>query len=482
MSSDMSIRVLAGPLLCAALCGPAFWPTALSAQSPPASDPPVPPAGLTLTRALEYAERHYPAVRAAVEQVNASAATVRVARSAYLPQLNAVWQTNRATVNNVTGPLLPQSILAPISGPPIPAASATSVWGTAVGGLLSWDVFDMGVRSAAVDAATAALTRSRAEEAETRLGVQAAVGAASLTLASAEQGLVAARADVERRTVLARAAHVLADNQLRAGADASRADAELAAARTRALLASQTAEIARHTLSRALGTTSDVAIDTTHLLETVPAGDAPLAQAATHPSLVASRAAVEVARAHESVVATADRPHVLLQSSASARGSGAAIDGRLQGGTHGLSFDRANWIAGVQVVFPNLLDASGRRAQRAAAGAATRLEDIRAEDTALALTAQQRTADTMTTTARAIALNTPVQLAAARQGEAQARARYDAGLAGIADVADAQGLLAAAEYQHAAASVAVWQALLTRAVAAGDIAGFLDELRAAGVN
>ncbi len=47
--------------------------------------------------------------------------------------------------------------------------------------------------------------------------------------------------------------------------------------------------------------------------------------------------------------------------------------------------------------------------------------------------------------ARAVAANTPVQLAAAQQSEAQARARYEAGLASIVEVADAQSLLAQAE-------------------------------------
>ena len=48
----------------------------------------------------------------------------------------------------------------------------------------------------------------------------------------------------------------------------------------------------------------------------------------------------------------------------------------------------------------------------------------------------------MVDAARAVAQNTPIQLAAAQQSEAQARARYDAGLAGIIEVAEAQNLLA----------------------------------------
>jgi hypothetical protein len=84
--------------------------------------------------------------------------------------------------------------------------------------------------------------------------------------------------------------------------------------------------------------------------------------------------------------------------------------------------------------------------------------------------------------ALAIAENTPIQLAAAKQSEAQARARYDAGLAGITEVAEAQNLLAGAEYQDAAARIDVWRALLARAVAQGSLAPFVDLLRASGCN
>src|SRR5215510_9731010 len=81
---------------------------------------------LTLERAMQYAVEHYPAVRAAVEQVSASSAGVDVARSAYLPRLDALWQSNRATANNVFGQLLPQSVIPALSGPVLSTGSAQS--------------------------------------------------------------------------------------------------------------------------------------------------------------------------------------------------------------------------------------------------------------------------------------------------------------------------------------------------------------------
>ena len=70
-----------------------------------------------------------------------------------------------------------------------------------------------------------------------------------------------------------------------------------------------------------------------------------------------------------------------------------------------------------------------------------------------------------------------MQVAAARQSEAQARARYDAGLASIIEIADAQSLLAQAEVQDELARVDIWRALLAEAVAQGDLAPFLAIVR-----
>jgi outer membrane protein len=86
----------------------------------------------------------------------------------------------------------------------------------------------------------------------------------------------------------------------------------------------------------------------------------------------------------------------------------------------------------------------------------------------------------MVDAARAVAANTPIQLSAAQQSESQARARYQAGLASIVEVADAQGLLAQAEYQDQIARVEVWRALLAEAVAHGDLSPFVSLVRTPG--
>ena len=114
--------------------GVLVWSTGARAQVGTAQNT---PQKVTLEEALQYAVDHYPSVRAALEQVNASSANVSVAHSSYLPRLDSLWQTNRATANNIFGQLLPQSVIPAMSGPVLPSASTQTAWGSGAGALLS---------------------------------------------------------------------------------------------------------------------------------------------------------------------------------------------------------------------------------------------------------------------------------------------------------------------------------------------------------
>ena len=434
-----------------------------------------PPTVFTLDQAIQYALDHYPTVRAALEQIDASVAGVSVAKSAYLPRLDSVWQTNRGTANNIFGQVLPQSVIPAMSGPVLPSAAGGSVWGSATGALFSWEPFDFGLRQASVAGAEAAVARARAGEALTRLDIQTAVGAAFLGIVGARRSVAALQADLDRRDLLSRAVHTLVDNQLRPGAEASRSDAERAAAQTRLIQAQQAVTLAQISLARVLGvTTGPVAIDEGTLLDRFPANDATAITTATHPLAQVRQAAIDVARAQEDVLSRTDLPRVYFQSSVFARGSGANANGQLDGDLSGLGLDRANWAAGVQVVFPNVFDFVSLRARKAAAAASARAEAALYDEALLTVTSEQRTAAAMVEAARAIAANTPVQLEAARQTESQARARYQAGLASIVEVADAQSLLAQAEVQDQLVRIDVWRALLAQSAAQGTLAPFLS--------
>jgi len=192
----------------------------------------VPASGLTLGQALEDALRNYPSIRVSQEQINAAAAGIQLARTAYLPRVDVLAQANRATRNNVFGLLPPQGIIPSISGPVLGTNNFGTAWGSAVGTLVTWEPFDFGLRQASVTAATAARVQQEATLKRTQFDVTVAAADAYVTLVAGQETVRAAQAGVDRAEVLSRTIGALVNAQLRPGADASRAQAELAAART----------------------------------------------------------------------------------------------------------------------------------------------------------------------------------------------------------------------------------------------------------
>ena len=431
---------------------------------------------LTLEEAADFALKNYPAVRASLERVTAAQAGIGLARTNYLPRADVVWQTNRATDNIITGLLLPQSIIAPISGPVPASTSNQSAWGSAAGLLFSWEPFDFGYRGAKVNAAHAARDQATAEASLTRLDVAVATVNAYLTVLATQRTVHAAEADVERRDTFDKAVRVLVDNQLRAGADASRADAELARARVNLARARQQEKISRAALADILGLPdSSVEVQESFLLGPPPVASPDATPLTKNPIAEVQHARVEEAQAQVRILDRSYYPKFYFQSSVYGRGSGWDPTGKFEGGTAGLGLDRSNWAVGLTVTFP-VLDIFAIRSRKQVESANERAEAARYDQTLQDLTGQWRQAQASLEGARHVAENTPVELDAARTTEIQERSRYQAGLATLVDVADAQSLLVQAETDDALARLAVWQNLASVAASQGDLQPFLEFL------
>lgn len=468
MLSDRNFR---NRVIVASLALPLFGCLAALAQSSDAKAQ-----AFTLEEAVNFALQHYPAVRASIEQLSAARAGVGLAKTSYLPRADMLWQTNRATRNNIFGLLLPQSVISPISGPVLSTTSNDSVWGGAAGLLVSWEPFDFGRRAATVNAAKAGQNVANSEVSVTRLDVAAAVTNAFFTVVAAQQRVSAARANMDRRQVFANSVHVLVKNELRPGADASRADAELARAQVLLIQAEQAETVSRAALAEVLGIAgSNLQIHAGALLSTPPKSSPAAPPLSTHPLATAEQARVDQIKAQERILDRSYYPRLDLQSTVYGRGSGANTDGTVQTGANGLGLERPNWAAGLTVTFP-LFDIFSIRAQKEIEAANERAERARYDQTLDDLTGQLQQVQATLDGARLVAEKTPVELQAAREAEIQARARYDAGLANIVEVADAQGLLVEAETDDALARLVVWNDLASLTAAQGDLQRFLQFL------
>jgi len=432
---------------------------------------------LTVGEAVNQALAKYPAVRSSLEQVSAAAAGIGLARTAYLPRADALWEANRATHNNIFGMMIAQPVISPISGPAQYTNSLQSVWGSAVGTLVQWEPFDFGLRGATVNLAAVTRDRAAAQVDVTKLQVAAAAADGFLTILAAQETVVAANAAVERARVLNQTVQVLVTNQLRPGADAARTRSELALAETQFIRAQQSVDVSKAALGQLLGVSGQsLSVQSGPLLrpppEPVPAAFDP----GRHPQAVAQTQALNIVRSRESILNHSYYPRFYLQGTSYARGTGLRGDGSVGGAFSGFYPNIQNWGLGMTVTFP-LFDFASIRERKKIEVYNERTESAHYDQIIQDLNGQMEQARATLAAARKVAQNTPIQLQAARESEQQANARYKAGLGNIVEVAEAQRILAQAEIDDALARLGVWRALLVVQIAAGDVQPFLNQAK-----
>ena len=428
---------------------------------------------ITIQQAVENASRNYPAVIVSQEQIDVASAGIQLARTAYLPRLDSIVQINRATRNNVFGLLFPQSVIPSISGPVLGTNNFETVWGSAVGATVTWEPFDFGLRSASVSAATAARMRTEATLKRTQFEVSVATADAFLTLVAAQETVQAAQAAVDRAQSLHQVVRAQAEAQLRPGADASRTEAELAAARTQLVQAEQARDVARALLSQFVGIPPpQIVISTGKLLLPSPDQGSSQFDVTQNPIAAEQSAVVNQKKADLEILEKSYVPRFFAQASAFARGTGALTNGDRVGGLNGLAPDTQNYALGFSITFP-VFDRASIRARQAGQSATFRAEMARYDQITTELTSRRNVAVAVLEGARKVAANTPVAVSAATTANQQANARYQAGLGTIVEVADAQRLLTQAEIDDALARLGVWRAMLSMAAASGDIQPFL---------
>lgn len=420
---------------------------------------------LSVADALDLADQQYPAVKAALQDETAADRRVDEAKTAYLPQVNLLAQINRATMNNITGVLLPQAVLPAISGPVLPE-TGRSAWDSAAGAYVSWRVFDFGQRGAKVDAARQTALAARANADLTRLDVAAATLNAYLNVLAADALQAARRANVERLQAFETSVGVLVTNKLRPEVEDEQANAALAQGQTLLIQARASAEAQRATLAKLLGRPPET---TTVAMPVLPADPQTLLSARRsqdHPAAQAAAAKVREQQAELAAVGRSYAPVVDAVGAAYTRGSGRGPTGAFNDG--GLGFGTNNWSVGLQVTVP--LGAypaihSEQQAKRAEVAAQQSRYDqvLRDVDERLKLAQADLRA------AIDIAKVTPVALEAARTAETQQRVRFQSGLATAVDVTVAEAALAQAESQEAIAKLNVWRALGAVAAASGDL-------------
>lgn len=437
----------------------------ISPQQPAINGP------LTLDLVIQVAQAKYPAIRAAQERQEAARNAIGVARTAYLPRADMLWQTNRATTNRPNISLVPQPIVS-VPAPPARPVTGQSDWNTATGVLLAWQPFDFGVRHSQLGAARYGYEAAQHATDLSRLDVASAAAGAYLDVVAAQQTVKVQQANVDRVETFAKTVHVLVDNALRPGADASQADAQLAMARTQLIQAQTQEQVRLEALANFLQVCAQqLVIDGKDVLgtpQTSPLNETPLQ---AHPQAQQLAAQVNAQKEQVRLLSRSYVPSFNVYGSASGLGAGLSSSSSnpvFEGGSSGLAPNVFNWAVAFQVTFPafQIFTIHEQKKQQQAQVLSS---EATYQQTLGDLSTQERQAREMLQGAQRVAENTPVEVAAARDAERQQQARYKSSLATVVDVTTAEAALAQAEGDDAVARVNVWRGLAGVAEAQGDL-------------
>jgi outer membrane protein len=433
---------------------------------------------LTLASIIQLAQAKYPAIRGAQERQEAARAAIGVARTAYLPRADMLWQINRATTNRPNVSLVPQPIV-PVPAPPARPVTGQSDWNTAAGVLLAWQPFDFGVRRSQVGVATYGYEAAQHATELSRLDVASAAAGAYLDVVAVHQTVLVQQANVDRMVTFTKTVHVLVDNALRPGADASQADAQLARARTQLIQAQTQEQVRLEALANLLQLPAQqLVIDGKDVLsspQTSPLSETP---SQAHPQARQLAALLNEQREQVHLLSRSYAPTFNLYGSASGLGAGLSSSSSnpvFEGGHSGLAPNVFNWAVAFQVTFPAFqiftIDEQKKQQQ-----AQVLSSEATYQQTLSDLSTQERQAREMLQGAQRVAENTPLEVAAARDAERQQQARYKSSLATVVDVTTAEAALAQAESDDAVSRINVWRGLVGVAEAQGDLTPFVQLL------
>ena len=437
------------------------------------------PQAMTLDEAVRFALEHHPGLDGATARAAAARAAREAAEASHLPSLDVEAQIVRATGNVVAGSTFPMAGVPGISGPVGTTSLNGGAWGATTALVSAMPLTGFVRANRITSARTATESAAREGVAVARLDVAFDAASAYLRVLAASATLRAAQAGVRRAETLRSTTDALVTQQLRPGADLSRAGAELATAQRDVASAARDRDVAEAALAVALGSAAPVSVRDSVLLP----NDSPIGTslATEHPLVLEAKDAAVAAAREQSVAELAWWPRIDLLGAFWARGSATPVNG-VVGSTMGNGLNPAvsNWAVGLMASWPILgFPSISAQVRGAEANAKVAAAEERAAENAIASARRVAAADVAG--AMAISRQSRVALETARVALDQAMARYGAGLSTVTDAADAQRLLVRAEAADAVALIGVTAARLSMARASGDLTSLLAELHTGSV-
>jgi outer membrane protein len=428
--------------------------------------------GQTLQEVLKKAVENYPLLKAKGYEVQARKDQVSYAKSTAVPSLDAAYQVNYATYNNITGMVAVQGFV-PISGPPSSSNDYTGTFGSVGGLLLNWDAFAFGQRKSRVETAKSYLSYQEADLVQEIFQHQVKTANAYLDVVMSYELIKVYYKNLERAQENLRIVRSNVRSGLKPGVDTALCNAELSRARIELLNYENLREGQEKLLAELTGGTQTVySVDSSFFkrFPVMATGN----EKVTHPLLTLSESRVKIDQSELIALKKTMNPKLAVWGTAYGRGSGIRYDGYLNQ-ADGLSLSRYNYGAGLVLSVPVLRFANVSH-QVNAQNALIKAEQERSDLLKLELDNQNQVAGMTLENSLKIAAESPVFFQSAEFAYRTLLSRYNSGLADYTALIQSQYVLLKAEVDLKKSYLDAWKALLYKAAVEGDIMIFLNQL------
>ncbi len=426
----------------------------------------------TLPELVKQAVANYPLLKAKGYEVQASRDQVAQAKSAALPSLDAAYQLNYATYNNITGMATGQSFV-PISGPPSSGNDYNAVFGSVGGLLLNWEPFAFGLTKSKIRTAKAQQEYQQADNELEIFRHQVKTIHTYLDVMMANELIKVYTKNQQRAAYNLRMVQALTQSGLRPDSDSALFRAELSRAKIELMNIEKLKATQEINLSELLGGNGSYVMDSIFFksLPRIASDTSSLA----HPLVKLSASRMQVSMNERTTLQHTLYPKLSFWGTAYARGSGIRYDGYVDA-KDGLSFSRYNYGAGLVLSMP-LLRFTNVRHQVNAQESIIKAEEEKWNAVKLQLDKQQAVADITLSNALHVAEESPAFYKSAEYSYNALLSRYNSGLVNYADLIQAHYALIKSEADLKLAYMDAWKALLYKAAVRGDINLFMNQLK-----
>jgi len=437
---------------------------------------------LGIKEAEQIALSNYGTIKAKANQLNASKASLTETKTEYLPDLNVSAQQAYGTADGINGPISSYGGLAVASsGPALPNQNWNAAFGSLYVANVNWNFFAFGRAKEKVKVQRSVVTLDESDLVQEQFEHEVRVASTYLNLLVAQQLSKAQQDNLNRSIDLQKVVIARVKNGLNPGVDSSLANAQVANARIAVTNAEQTVAEQANQLAQYLGIPpQDFLLDSTFVSK-IPANmfAEPANGTEDHPLLKYYRNRVGVSNEQAKYLQTYAYPTFSLFGAYQGRGSGFKSDIASNESDYNSSYGagadptRYNYLVGVAFIW-NLTNPFRVHYQVKSQKYTSdqyrdeyNLVDQQIHD-------QEDLATIRINNSLKNYAEAPVEVKAANSAYVQKFALYKNGLANIVDFTDALYTLNRAEVDQDIVSNNVWQALLYKAAATGDIGIFLN--------